>query len=378
MEWLKPVKWSKSISRLRQMSLRKSLFVIIIGSIAIGIIPYFLMAFIINVVLAVCLCDTPFVHLVWILPFVIAVSIPILASVIFYKLKLKKPLSQLNMGAKRIMENDLDFSIEVSSKDELGQLCESFEAMRLALLKSNQALWQQMEERKRLNAAFAHDLRNPVTVLKGSAALLEKGLDQGHLTLENAKESISLITQYSARIENYIGAMTSVQKLEQLTLASREIDWLDLTKDLESSLFILSINIGKDIQIFMNDDGRQLWVDVDVIHNVAENLVSNALRYGENKVQVEMSCDTEKIVLCVKDDGVGFSKKVLDKGAVPFLRDDHIENEQHFGMGLYICHLLCEKHGGELVLENDETGAKVTATFCLGNGEMKASLLAST
>jgi len=345
------------------MSLRKSLFVIIVGATFIGVVPYLLSAFVVNIILEICLCDTPLGHLAWILPFMVAVSIPILASAIFYNFKLKKPLSQLNIGAKRIMENDLNFSIEVSSKDELGELCESFEAMRVALLKSNQALWQQMEERKRLNAAFAHDLRNPVTVLKGSAALLEKGLEQGYLTLENAKESISLITQYSARIENYIGAMTSVQKLEQLVLTPRETDWFALAKDLESSLSILSATVGKEIQIIINGSNKQFSVDADVIHNVAENLVSNALRYAKDKIQVEISCDTEKIVLSVKDDGVGFSKKVLDKGAVPFLRDDHAENEQHFGMGLYICHLLCEKHGGELMLENDETGAKVTAVF---------------
>jgi len=238
MEWLKPLK------RFQKTSLRKSLFIIIITSIFFGLISYGLVASIINHFLLrpadLSICDTSFDFLIWLIPFTIAMSVPFAAVTIFYKLKLRVPLSQLSIGVERIMNNDLDFSIQVSSKDELGRLCESFESMRVELLKSNQALWQQMEERKRLNAAFAHDLRNPVTVLKGSAALLEKGLEQDYLTLESAKESISLITQYSTRIENYIGAMTSVQKLEQLALVPREIDWFKLAKDLEGSLSILT------------------------------------------------------------------------------------------------------------------------------------------
>jgi len=350
MEWLK---W------LRQASLRKSLFIIIATSTTVGLILYFLM-------MSVCMCHAPMslrVFVKMVLPFLIAICVPVVAAASFYNNNLKIPLIQLSTGAKRIKENDLNFAVKFKSNDELGQLCQSFEAMRVELLKNNREMWQQMEDRKRLNAAFAHDLRNPVTVLKGSAMMLQKGLDEGSLDTEHAAESISLIVQYSARIENYIQAMTSVQKLEQLVLTPRETDWFALAKDLESSLSILSATVGKEIQIIINGSNKQFSVDADVIHNVAENLVSNALRYAKDKIQVEISCDTEKIVLSVKDDGVGFSKKVLDKGAVPFLRDDHAENEQHFGMGLYICHLLCEKHGGELMLENDETGAKVTAVF---------------
>jgi len=267
------------------------------------------------------------------------------------------------MGAKRIKENDLDFSIKFSSKDELGQLCESFESMRVELLKSNRELWQQMEERKRLNAAFAHDLRNPVTVLKGSALVLQRGLEQGSLTVENAGESISLIAQYSTRIESYIQAMTSIQKLEELSLAPKTVDWFSLVSELKSSLSIIGSSAGKSIEFLSSDENRQVCVDSNMIHNVAENLVSNAIRYSQDRVIVDMSCDDNKITISVSDDGTGFSSAILKKGAAPFLRDTNEPERQHFGMGLYMCHLLCEKHGGNLTLENNSNGAKATAKF---------------
>ena len=89
------------------------------------------------------------------------------ASLLFYRNKLKIPLAELRAASEKISNNDLEFSIEYDSKDELGQLCTSFEIMRTTLANNFSKMWRQVEERGRLNAAFAHDLRTPLTVLKG-------------------------------------------------------------------------------------------------------------------------------------------------------------------------------------------------------------------
>ena len=80
-----------------------------------------------------------------------------IAGVLFYRWKLKEPIRILKEGTERIRMQDLDFSIPVVSADELGGICAAFETMRGELQKSNQELWRQAEERRRLNAAFAHD-----------------------------------------------------------------------------------------------------------------------------------------------------------------------------------------------------------------------------
>ena len=64
----------------------------------------------------------------------------------------------LTTSANRIAENDLDFSIAYDRNDEMGLLCKAFEKMRSALEKNNREMWRQMNERKKLNAAFSHDL----------------------------------------------------------------------------------------------------------------------------------------------------------------------------------------------------------------------------
>ena len=122
-----------------------------------------------------------------------------LSGILYYHIKLKQPISTLRNGISRIRNHDLDFSMPVHSDDELGQLCTAFDTMREELLKSNQELWRQAEERKRLNAAFSHDLRNPITVLKGTIKLLRQGTAD--------EQAIDRLESYTLRIEQYAEAM---------------------------------------------------------------------------------------------------------------------------------------------------------------------------
>ena len=80
-------------------------------------------------------------------------------------------------------------------------------------------------------------------------------------------------------------------------------------------------------------------------------------------VFVKFTYDNGKVIICVSDDGTGFSPIILRKGISPFLRDEKQDEKDHFGMGLYICSMLCKKHGGNLKIENLDIGAKVTACF---------------
>jgi len=75
----------------------------------------------------------------------------ITATLLFYRNKLKKPLTELKAASEMISNNNLDFSIKYDSKDELGELCSSFETMRFTLANNFSEMWRQMEERKQLN-----------------------------------------------------------------------------------------------------------------------------------------------------------------------------------------------------------------------------------
>ncbi len=286
------------------------------------------------------------------------------ADFLFYRWKLKKPLTELKAGAERIMQNDLDFSVTPGSQDELGRLCAAFEEMRLELVKNNGELWRQMEERKRLNAAFSHDLRNPVTVLKGSVKILKKGLASGTLPSHSALDSVSLIEEYTGRIETYIDAMSSVQRLEELKCSPQGLCLETLAKELSDSIHLLAMNSCLKIVELLDNRREVIWLDKAMVFNVAENLIVNAMRFAKTEIQLSLTLDSETLELSVQDDGPGFSQTILRRGAEPFLRGDESNGQSsNFGMGLYVCRLLCEKHMGSLKLQNTSSGALITARF---------------
>lgn len=290
-----------------------------------------------------------------------------LAGILFYQLKLKKPIAILKTGIVRIQMHDLDFVIPEVSSDELGQLCAAFETMRGELLRTNQELWRQAEERRRLNAAFAHNLRNPVTVLKGTVKQLRRS---GGLGGEEA-QALERLETYTLRIEQYVEAMSSIQRLEQMPVCKKPVDLSLLQSELEETGKLLApshrvrVLVEDDfaLDISAQDDGT-VQLDHGLFLTAAENLIGNAARFAEEELTISLVRKGNVLILVVEDDGPGYPAALLQNGPRPFAKMSG--DAVHFGMGLYSGMLLCMKHGGTLTLQNGtERGASATASFAV-------------
>lgn len=321
------------------------------------------------------------------LPIVIYICALFLSASMFYRLKLREPIEALAKGADRIIANDLDFEMKAGSEDELGQLCTAFETVRKTLLANNRELWRQAEERRRLNAAFAHDLRNPVTVLKGSVKLvksavkndakdekLQREQEQPSDTERHAEQKeqekqreqltkhLQRIEDYTNRIERYVETMSSIQTLEDITVERERISWSSVALELEHMIRLVGADSQKAIDFQALEEtgdpeaaddseaAQDILVDRSILFQIAENLVSNAIRFAERNISVQCVFEDQRLSLVVSDDGCGFPDSLLKKGIRPFQKGG--EDAEHFGMGLYICALLCEKHGGTLTIQN--------------------------
>ena len=274
-----------------------------------------------------------------------------LSGILYYHIKLKQPISTLRNGISRIRNHDLDFSMPVHSDDELGQLCTAFDTMREELLKSNQELWRQAEERKRLNAAFSHDLRNPITVLKGTIKLLRQGTAD--------EQAIDRLESYTLRIEQYAEAMSSIQRLEQMPVRINEYSYSLLHSELEETAKILAGALEPSVSA---PDKGTIQLDHGLVLTVAENLIGNAARFAKSKIEIHLERKGNFLHLSVTDDGPGYPVELIQSGPKPFGKMK--EDSAHFGMGLYSSQILCLKHGGTLTLENSKSyGATATASF---------------
>lgn len=282
------------------------------------------------------------------------------AATIYYQKKLKIPIAQLQNGVEKIQEDNLDFHVEYNEDDELGELCCSMEKMRSELWQKQKALWESLEERKLLNASVAHDIRTPITVLKGYLDYLEKMIPQDKLTEDMLLDTVSSMQEAVNRLEQYVDCVRDVEKIENIEIEKRPENVKRLLDEMRSNVQQLETN--KEILISSNimtmDEVR---LDKSVLFRIFENLLQNALRYAKKQVRINISQKKDFLILTVEDDGNGFAGKDLEKAATVFYSSD--KEGQHFGIGLSICRILCEKHGGLLSISNNKNkrGACVTA-----------------
>lgn len=278
------------------------------------------------------------------------------AALLFYRNRLKRPLEELRVASEKIADNDLDFRIGYDSRDELGQLCASFEIMRATLADNFSAMWRQVEERKALNAAFAHDLRTPLTVLKGYDEML-----QGSENIQTRETAVTM-GKHISRMESYVNSMSSLRRMEDTQPEGKWISLQPFLTSLYESAKMVCMQNEKELFLKNDKTVLQLCLDGTFIAQVCNNLISNAVRYARTRVTLAFEPYDRGLLLSVSDDGKGFDKNSLYRAADPYFTEEG-DHSDHFGLGLYICRLLCEHHNGYLKIENTPDGAKVSAYF---------------
>lgn len=283
----------------------------------------------------------------------------VVCGIVFYHRKIEKPVGILLAASENISNNRLDFSVEAPEQNELGTLCLSFEKMRVALCNNYDEMWRQVEERKRLNVAFAHDLRTPLTVLKGQSEMIEKYAPR--MSEEKIVETAKVMGKHIARLEAYVNTMNDLQRLEDIEIKRERISLKDIGKQMR--ITGAAVCAGKEFTLLGNmEESESANIDISVVMQVYENLCSNAVRYAETGIQASVDRQGDFFILAVRDDGPGFTAKDLSNAVRPFYKAENETNQEHFGMGLNIGKTLCEKHGGYLGITNDN-GAKVIAAF---------------
>lgn len=299
----------------------------------------------------------------------------IITVILFYKKKIRVPLTELKQASQLISQDELDFTITYSNKDELGQLCREFEKMRKQLMENNKQLWKMVEQEKALRSAIAHDIRSPLAIMKGYQEILlefvpDESLDKGQIL-----EMLDAGMKQIGRMDAFINAMQKLAKLEDREMKAEENELEEFAKQCQQNADVLGKKAGKDCAVYLRTKVEKVWFDPGIVYEVLDNLVSNALRYAREKAEVIITAENNKLILAVTDDGEGFKE-----GTETLTKACYHANPQgdlnHFGLGLYISRIYCEKHGGRLLLQNAPTGgAHAVAEFgkCVGGGTPEES-----
>lgn len=272
----------------------------------------------------------------------------LLALIIFLWSKpLWQDLTQLNNMAAKISQGKFNIEPVVNKHSPIGNIVTTFNLMAQRIIKL-------ISDQRELVNAVSHELRTPLSRLKFSIEMLENtSIEQRMEMSQDITEMSALIDEMLsyARLEN-LDAQTSKDNVNMISLLQNTIEKLT-----RSSSIKVNCNLPKNCTFICNEN---------MIERAIQNLLSNALRYANQQVNVVLSYNDKQLLLSVEDDGEGIEETEKKKVFDAFYRIEKSRNKElgGFGLGLAIVNRICLWHSGYCQLDDSPTGG-CKFTLCL-------------
>ena len=272
------------------------------------------------------------------------------------------PLVKLRKATQNIKEGNLDFVLEVEGKDEFSQLCQDFEEMRKRLKESTEEKILMDKENKELISNISHDLKTPITAVKGYVEGIMDGVAD---TPEKMNRYVRTIYNKTNEMDHLINELTFYSKIDtnRIPYTFSKLNVEDYFSDCAEELGLEMETKGIEL-VYANyvEKDVQVIADGEQIRRVIHNIVSNAIKYMEKPrgiIQLRVKDVGDFIQVEIEDNGKGIAAKDLPYIFDRFYRTDVSRNSSKggSGIGLSIVKKIMEDHGG-----------KVWATSRLGIG----------
>ncbi|MBR0598464.1 sensor histidine kinase [Sinanaerobacter chloroacetimidivorans] len=287
--------------------------------------------------------------------------------------KITGPLDLLNYGAEQIKNGNLDFEINYNGKDEFGQAISNFDEMRRRLHQSIQSQLKYEEDRKEIVAGISHDLRTPLTAIKGYV----KGLIDGVAnTPEKQEQYHGIIYSKACEMDVLVDNLFLFSKLDtgHLPFYFDEVDckeYMDKQIDRFKDDYETK---GLKISYCNNcPSGVPLKIDYDQMNRVFINILDNSAKYKPAtvcNVNFEVNSNEYEVMIEISDDGDGVPEEIIPNLFKSFYRGDssRTNSKGSSGLGLSIADRIIKAHNGTIRAENKK-GFKVIINLPISKGE---------
>lgn len=264
-----------------------------------------------------------------------------------------RPLSQLQEATKKIRDGNLDFTLEVEDDDEIGQLCQNFEEMRLRLKETTEEKIQYDKESKELISNISHDLKTPITAIKGYAEGIMDGVASSP---EKMERYIRTIYNKANDMDRLINELTFYSKIDtnKIPYAFAKINVAEYFGDCIDEVGLDLEARGVELGYFNYVDEDVLVIaDAEQLKRVINNIIGNSLKYMDKKkgiINIRILDVGDFVQVEIEDNGKGIGQKELPYIFDRFYRTDSSRNSSQggSGIGLSIVRKIIEDHGGKI------------------------------
>lgn len=271
-----------------------------------------------------------------------------------------RPLQALQEGTERIKEGNLDEDVEVMSDDEIGQVCQSFNEMRIKLKESVDDRMQQEQENRELISNISHDLKTPITAIKGYVEGIMDGVAD---TPEKMDRYIRTIYNKANEMDVLINELFLYSKIDNNSIPYNFIK-LKVESYFDDCIADISMDMEQaEIELTYENTcppSTRVIADPEQIRRVISNITTNAVKYNkkqERKIGIQVRpYETNSIYIGIWDNGNGISEKDLPNIFKRMYRTDSSRNSSTggSGLGLAISKKIVEEHGGKIWAESKE------------------------
>jgi signal transduction histidine kinase len=308
------------------------------------------------------------------------ISVPFIvlaAAILFFAWlmgrKISRPVAELLSAVEKIRQQDLNFTITYSARNELGDLCSAFNDLRRELQWSLEREWRKQEEMRTMIAALSHDLRTPVTIIQGHIEGLARA-EAGEKRNQRLERYLPVLEASSQRMTRLLNDMLLVSTLEQTSFIMQPQP-VALAEAFERKAHVYCLQATAQEIAFssachqLSPDTAPVLLDWHRIEQVLDNLFENALRYTPAQGRISLTCtrDTRALNFVLRDTGCGIAPEDLPHLCEKFYHGSMqpgARPHKASGLGLYVCKLLVERHGGVITIQNHPAGG-CEVTVCL-------------
>lgn len=287
--------------------------------------------------------------------------------------KITEPLDLLNYGAEQIKNGNLDFEIHYDGKDEFGQAISNFDEMRMRLNQSIKSQLKYEEDRKEIVAGISHDLRTPLTAIKGYIKGLMDGVAN---TPEKQRQYHSVIFNKACEMDSLVDNLFLFSKLDTGHLPFY-FDQVDCKEYMDQQVERLKKDFDmKGLRISYRNvcpSGILLKIDLDQMNRVFVNILDNSAKYKIEEVcnvDFEVSSYESEVVIEISDNGNGVPEEMIPKLFNSFYRGDssRTNSKGSSGLGLSIADRIIKAHNGTISAQNKK-GFTIMIHLPIAKGE---------
>ncbi|MFQ3545549.1 ATP-binding protein [Halobacillus rhizosphaerae] len=306
--------------------------------------------------------------------FLIVVLTNIILSYLMAR-RILQPVRQLSEAADKISEGNLDFYMESKNKDELGKLVNTFDDMRGKLKESLELREHYENNRKELIASISHDLKTPLTSIRGYVEGIQDGVAKTEDKLERYLGTIRSKAEYMDRLINelFLYSKLDLKKepfnFEKVKISPFIEDYVEELKfELAQENVQVSLNVQKTAHAIVSIDRNKM---IRVLNNILNNSV-NYVENGKGRIEIDVNEQEETVMIRISDNGSGVSMEEISNIFNRFYRSDPSRSSKTggSGLGLAIALQIIKAHGGEIWAENGlEHGLSIVFTLPKMDGE---------